>query len=281
MKARIAAATPPHSAMIQAWLEKIMPPGVPPLVLFTTLARDERLFGKFFSGGLLDKGHLSLRQRELVIDRTTALCRSEYEWGVHVALFADRVGLTAEQVRSLAQGSGEDACWDAGDKLLLDFCDALHARCTLDERLDRYYLSNIVGQPAENAVALSHLIFSGVLDRHPGLKVVAAHGGGYLPTCLGRADHGWRVRPEARACAEPPSTYLRRIWFDSLVYEPGALRALIGAAGASQVVLGSDHPFDMGVDDPLARLRAALPPGPDLDAVRGGNAVALFDLKEH
>ena len=134
MKARIAAATPPHSAMIQAWLEKIMPPGVPPLVLFTTLARDERLFGKFFSGGLLDKGHLSLRQRELVIDRTTALCRSEYEWGVHVALFADRVGLTAEQARSLAQGSGEDACWDAGDKLLLDFCDALHARCTLDER---------------------------------------------------------------------------------------------------------------------------------------------------
>ncbi|MER6812933.1 amidohydrolase family protein [Spirillospora sp. NPDC000708] len=153
--------------------------------------------------------------------------------------------------------------------------------CTLDERLDRYYLSNIVGQPAENAVALSHLIFSGVLDRHPGLKVVAAHGGGYLPTYLGRADHGWRVRPEARACAEPPSAYLRRIWFDSLVYEPDALRALIAAAGASQVVLGSDHPFDMGVDDPLDRLRAALPPGPGLDAVRGGNAVALFDLKEH
>jgi aminocarboxymuconate-semialdehyde decarboxylase len=152
--------------------------------------------------------------------------------------------------------------------------------CTLDERLDRYYLSNIVGQPAENAVALSHLIFSGVLDRHPGLKVLAAHGGGYLPTHLGRADHGWNVRPEARGCAHPPSTYLRRIWFDSLVYEPAALRALIGAAGASRVVLGSDHPFDMGVDDPLDRLRAALPDGPDLDAVRGGNAAALFDLND-
>jgi aminocarboxymuconate-semialdehyde decarboxylase len=152
--------------------------------------------------------------------------------------------------------------------------------CTLDERLDRYYLSNIVGQPAENAVALSHLIFSGVLDRHPGLKVLAAHGGGYLPTHLGRADHGWNVRPEARGCAHPPSTYLRRIWFDSLVYEPAALRALIGAAGASRVVLGSDHPFDMGVDDPLDRLRAALPDGPALDAVRGGNAAALFDLND-
>jgi aminocarboxymuconate-semialdehyde decarboxylase len=150
--------------------------------------------------------------------------------------------------------------------------------CTLDERLDRFYLSNIVGQPVENAVALSHLIFSGVLDRHPGLKVLAAHGGGYLPTYLGRADHGWRVRPEARGCAHPPSTYLRRIWFDSLVYEPAALRALIDAAGAAQVVLGSDHPFDMGVDDPVQRIAAALSPGPDLDAVRGTNAAALFDL---
>lgn len=152
--------------------------------------------------------------------------------------------------------------------------------CTLDERLDRFYLSNIVGQPAENAVALSHLVFSGVLDRHPGLRVLAAHGGGYLPAYLGRSDHGWRVRVEARGCAEPPSTYLRRLWFDSLVYEPAALRALIGTVGASRVVLGSDHPFDMGVPDPLAGLRAAVPPGPDLDAVRGGNAAALFDIKE-
>ncbi|MFI6512368.1 amidohydrolase family protein [Streptosporangium sp. NPDC050855] len=150
--------------------------------------------------------------------------------------------------------------------------------CTLDERLDRFYLSNIVGQPVENAVALSHLIFSGVLDRHPGLRIVAAHGGGYLPTSLGRADHGWRVRPEARGCASPPSTYLRRLWFDSLVYEPAALRALAGVAGTSRVLLGSDHPFDMGVEDPLDRLRAAGFDRDAFDAIRGGNAVALFDL---
>ncbi|WP_310739591.1 amidohydrolase family protein [Microbispora sp. H10830] len=152
--------------------------------------------------------------------------------------------------------------------------------CTLDERLDRWYLSNIVGQPAENAVALSHLIFSGVLDRHPDLRLLAAHGGGYLPAYTGRADHGWRVRPEARGCAEPPSAYLRRIWFDSLVYEPAALRALVEAAGPDRVVLGSDHPFDMGVEDPLDRLRAALPAGDAFDAVRGGNALHLFDLKD-
>ncbi|MFO7253709.1 MAG: amidohydrolase family protein [Actinomycetes bacterium] len=151
--------------------------------------------------------------------------------------------------------------------------------CTLDERLDRWYLSNIVGQPVENAVALSHLIFSGVLDRHPNLKLLAAHGGGYLPTYIVRADHGWQVRPDAKGCAEPPSAYLRRIWFDSLVYRPEALRALIDAVGVSQVVLGSDHPFDMGVPDPLDRLRAALPDAAEFDAVRGGNALRLFDLK--
>ena len=134
MKARIAAAAAPHSPAIQASLDKIMPPCVPPLVLFTTLARDERLFGKFFAGGLLDKGHLTLRQRELVIDRTTALCGSEYEWGVHIALFGSRVGLTTEQVHSLVRGKGNDACWNAEDNLLLDFCDALHAQCTLDDQ---------------------------------------------------------------------------------------------------------------------------------------------------
>lgn len=147
--------------------------------------------------------------------------------------------------------------------------------CTLDERLDRYYLSNVVGQPVENAVALSHLIFSGVVDRHPGLRVVAAHGGGYLPTYLGRSDHAWQVRPDARTCAEPPSSYLSRLWFDSLVHTPGALRALVAAVGADRVLLGSDYPFDMGVPDPVARLDAAGLSAAERDAIAGGNAVIL------
>lgn len=146
--------------------------------------------------------------------------------------------------------------------------------CSLDERLDRFYLSNTVAQPAENAVALSHLIFAGVLDRHD-VRIVAAHGGGYLPTYLGRSDHAWQVRPDARHCAETPSNYLRRLWFDSLVYTPDALRALVAAVGADRVVLGSDYPFDMGVQDPVARLAAAdLGAGPTA-AIAGGNAAAL------
>lgn len=150
--------------------------------------------------------------------------------------------------------------------------------CTLDERLDRWYLSNTVGQPVENAVALSHLIFSGVLDRHPGLTIIAAHGGGYLPTHIGRSDHAWRTRADARDCAHEPSAYLRRLYFDSLVHDPDVLRALIAAAGADRVLLGSDFPFDMGTDDPLGALRAAGLPDAEFHAVRGANAAALLSL---
>ncbi len=148
--------------------------------------------------------------------------------------------------------------------------------CSLDERLDRFYLANTVGQPAENAVALSHLIFSGVLDRHPALKIVAAHGGGYLPTAIGRSDHAWRVRPDARGCIDEPSSYLRRLWFDTVVHDARALRHLIDVVGETQVVLGSDYPFDMGLDDPAREISAAGLPEGTLLRVLGGNAEELL-----
>lgn len=148
--------------------------------------------------------------------------------------------------------------------------------CSLDERLDRFYLANTVGQPVENAVALSHLIFSGLLDRHPELIVVAAHGGGYLPTAMGRSDHAWRVRPDAHGCAHPPSSYLQRIWFDTVVHDPSALHHLIDVAGASQVVLGSDFPFDMGVDDPVGFVNSAGLPSDTVAKILGGNADGLL-----
>jgi len=134
MTARIPPAVPPFPAEVQARLDSIMR-GKPPLVLFTTLARDPRLFHKFFSAGLLDRGHLTLRQRELVIHRTTALCRSEYEWGVHAAVFAARVGLDAAQLASTVRGGPDDPCWSDDDRLLLRLCDALHRDCTVDDAL--------------------------------------------------------------------------------------------------------------------------------------------------
>lgn len=147
--------------------------------------------------------------------------------------------------------------------------------CTLGARLDRSYLANIVDQPLEHTVALSQLIFGGVLDRHPALRLLATHGGGFLPSYLGRSDHAWHARSDAHTCALPPSSYLGQILVDSLVLDPGELRRLVARMGADRVLLGSDYPFDMGEDDPVATLRAAgLDPG-DFRAVAGGNAVRL------
>lgn len=194
-------------------------------------------------------------------------------------------GLVGVEISSYAPGSGGSRTVELSDSRLEPFWARaaelgavvfLHPfGCSLDERLDRFYLANTVAQPVENAVALSHLIFSGVLDRHPGLRVVAAHGGGYLPTYMGRSDHAWQVRPDARTCARPPSEYLRRLWFDSLVHTPQALRMLVAAAGADRVVLGSDAPFDMGVDDPVARLDAAGLPPEERDRIARTNAADL------
>jgi aminocarboxymuconate-semialdehyde decarboxylase len=150
--------------------------------------------------------------------------------------------------------------------------------CTLDERLDRYYLRNIVGQNVEHAVALSHLIMSGVLDRHPGLKLVFAHGGGYLPFHPARMDHGWAVRPEITTPLRKPSSYLRELWFDSLVYEPDLLELLVERVGADRVLLGSDFPFDMGVEDPVGHVHACACSDADKRAICGDNAAALLGL---
>src|SRR5262245_9765530 len=95
--ARIAPLDPPYSAPVTAALDAIMPRGVPPLVLFRTLAVNERVFLRVMAGGLLDRGSITLREREVVIDRTCARCGSEYEWGVHMAFFGEKVGLTGEQ----------------------------------------------------------------------------------------------------------------------------------------------------------------------------------------
>jgi aminocarboxymuconate-semialdehyde decarboxylase len=151
--------------------------------------------------------------------------------------------------------------------------------CSLGERLLPSYLSNTVGQPVETAVALSHLIFGGVLDRHAGLKICAAHGGGYLPAYIGRSDHAFHNRPDAHSMAEPPSEYLKRIWFDTLVYSPAALRRLIDQVGAGQVVVGTDYPFDMGHYDIHALIGATSGlTFAERKAILGGTVLRLLEV---
>lgn len=166
--------------------------------------------------------------------------------------------------------------WAAADELgCIVFIHPLGT--SLGERVNQFYLTNIIGQPLETTIALSNLIFGGVLDRHSGVKIVAAHGGGYLPAYIGRSDHGYKVRPEAGKIHKPPSEYLQRIYFDSLVYSPEQLRALIAQVGVSQIVIGTDYAFDMG-DYDVHELIAALQDLREEDRamILGGNAKRIL-----
>jgi alkylhydroperoxidase family enzyme len=126
MPTRIEPAKPPFSDDVRKTLERLMPPGVPPLVLFTTLARSERAFSRFMAAGLLDKGPLPMREREIMIDRTCARCGSEYEWGVHVALFAERVGFSREQIAATCSTDPNGEVWTEREALVVRLADELH-----------------------------------------------------------------------------------------------------------------------------------------------------------
>ena len=127
---RIAALQPPYDPDIQTQFDRIMR-GAPPLMLFRVMAGNARAWEKFRAGGLLDRGPLSLREREIVIDRTCARTGCEYEWGVHVAIFAEAAGLTDEQVRATVVGNADAPCWSAAERALIAAVDALHERATL------------------------------------------------------------------------------------------------------------------------------------------------------
>jgi alkylhydroperoxidase family enzyme len=129
---RIAPLEPPYAPEIAGQFDRIMR-GAPPLMLFRVVAGSARAWEKFTAGGLLDRGPLSLREREIVIDRTCARTGCEYEWGVHVATFAQAARLTEEQIRATVCGAADATCWSAAEQALIAAADALHARATLSD----------------------------------------------------------------------------------------------------------------------------------------------------
>jgi aminocarboxymuconate-semialdehyde decarboxylase len=147
------------------------------------------------------------------------------------------------------------------------------------ERLAKYYFPLIVGNPLETAVAISKLIYGGVLERLPDLRICFAHGGGAFPFTLGRLDHGWSVRPEGpEAIPKRPAEYARLLHFDSLTHSAANLRFLVAQFGAERVAMGSDYPFDMGSPDPVSAVgEAGLDPGASA-LVEGGTAVRFLGL---
>ncbi len=150
---------------------------------------------------------------------------------------------------------------------------------TEGKRLSRSYFSNIIANPLDTTLALHCLILDGVLERHPVLKIVAAHGGGYLPSYSGRLDHAWGARSDVRgSLPNPPSSYLKKIFFDTIVFTTHQLKYLVDLFGAEQVLLGTDYPYDMAEHNPIAHIASADFGEAGFAAIAGGNAQKLFGV---
>jgi aminocarboxymuconate-semialdehyde decarboxylase len=151
---------------------------------------------------------------------------------------------------------------------------------TQGERLARHYFNNVIGNPLESTLAISHLIFEGVFERHPKLCMCVAHGGGYLPGYAGRMDHAHGARDDCKVHIEhAPSDYLRRLYFDTVLFDPEYLAYLARRYGADHLLLGTDYPYDMAEDNPLDFIHAA--PGlTDAERARicGENAARLLGI---
>jgi aminocarboxymuconate-semialdehyde decarboxylase len=152
---------------------------------------------------------------------------------------------------------------------------------TQGDRLTDHYFNNVIGNPLETTIAASHLIFDGVLQRNPRLKVILPHAGGYLAHYWARMDHAHRARPDCRTVIKrAPSSYLKKMYFDTIAFDPTMLRHLVDKYGAGQVLLGTDYPYDMGVDDPVGfiasvpRLKRA-----ERARIEGGNAARLLKIR--
>jgi aminocarboxymuconate-semialdehyde decarboxylase len=212
-------------------------------------------------------GTLALQHSDLSVEQLTHAVKTLGLRGVEIS--------TAVNGLDLADAKFEKF-WAKADELgCVVFIHPLGT--SLGERVNQFYLTNIIGQPLETTIALSYLIFGGVLDRHPGVKILAAHGGGYLPAYIGRSDHGYKVRPETGGIQKKPSEYLKQIYFDSLVYSPQQLQALIAQVGASQIVIGTDYAFDMGDYDPHELIESVVGLSEEeRAAILGGNAQRLL-----
>jgi aminocarboxymuconate-semialdehyde decarboxylase len=146
------------------------------------------------------------------------------------------------------------------------------------ERLRKFYLQNLLGNPIDSAIAACHLIIGGVLDRHPKLRIGLPHGGGALLILIGRVDHGWEVRPEVKQLPKAPSKYLDRFFYDTIVHSKPIMEFVISTVGAERVMLGSDYCFDMGYERPVQFLEQVNLSSAQRKMILGGTAAKLLKL---
>jgi aminocarboxymuconate-semialdehyde decarboxylase len=171
-----------------------------------------------------------------------------------------------------------DPVWEAAEEL--EMLVILHPHgWTEPQRMNDYYLSNVVCMPLASTVAVSRMILGGVWERFPDLRMLVVHGGGYLPFYFARTDHAYKVRPEARRhITKPPSEYLHKLYFDTTVFSPSAVEYLVAEFGADHVLMGSDYPFDMGPTDPVGFLAGAQLDDDAQALVAGRNAMRLLRI---
>ena len=179
---------------------------------------------------------------------------------------------------------GDEAFWPLYKRLEeLDMPIFIHPHHVAGmDRFEDYYLSNLIGNPLDTTIAAAQLIFSGVLEKYPGLKIILAHAGGQLPYIIGRIEHGYQVRPECKGkIRRSPMTFFKNFYFDIITHNPEALRYLIAFAWSDHVLLWSDYPYDMGDPNPvqtvseLTGIKAA-----DRRKILRENAIALFGLED-
>ncbi len=200
-------------------------------------------------------------------DRLTGIATAPMQDPARAAAVLDRA-IRLHGLRGLHLGSnigganldepGLDAVWEVANRHALFVLVHPH-KVAAAPRLRSYYLTNLIGNPLETTIAAASLVFGGVIERHPAIRFMFSHAGGFVPFQAGRFRHGWQVRPEPRQRLKgDPAESLDRLLYDSITHAPGALRFLVAEVGAARVFFGSDYPFDMGTTRGVAEIETAL-----------------------
>jgi len=191
--------------------------------------------------------HLPMQDPDAAIVELERVVKEHRFTAVEMGTSIEGVPLAAPRFRKVLKTIEQLGC----------FIFAHPYQCLAEGGMDEYYLRNFVGFPLDTTLMVAHLMFSGALDELKKLRILCAHGGGYVPYQIGRFVHGHRVRPEPKQFTQTsPRDLLRRFYFDALTHDPQAVRHLINRVGADRVVIGTDHPFDMGPDDPVGSIDA-------------------------
>jgi aminocarboxymuconate-semialdehyde decarboxylase len=226
-------------------------------------------FAAFDPARLVGIGTLPFNHPEAAVAEARRLA-AEYAFpGVYMG--ADINGLDLDDPKF-------EPVWEVLEELSLVII--LHpAGFTQAERLTDYYLVNVIGMPLSSTLTVTRMILGGVFERHPNLKMLVVHGGGYLTFYSARTDHAFKHRPELRQHIDrPPSEYLKQLYYDITVFDPAMIEQLVSNYGADRVLLGTDYPFDMGLTDPLAMVAETSLTEADRDLIVGGNAHRLFRM---